>query len=92
LIESVDKRIPRLLKLNPDVVLITGDHSTPSFLRSHSWHPVPVLLWSQQCRPDGVSSFGERACLTGGLGPRIPAVELMPLALANAFRLKKFGA
>ena len=75
-----------------DVMLVTGDHSTPAVLRSHSWHPVPVVLWSAYCRPDRVERFGERACIGGGLGPRIPATELVPLALANALRLHKYGA
>jgi 2,3-bisphosphoglycerate-independent phosphoglycerate mutase len=92
LIEVVDALLPRLLKMEPDVLVVTGDHSTPSLLKYHSWHPVPVLLWSEHCRADGVKRFGERACMTGGLGPRIPVVDLMPLALANALRLKKFGA
>jgi len=92
LIEEVDSRIPRLLNLEPDVFLVTGDHSTPALLKHHSWHPVPVLLWSKYCRADSVNSFGERACMSGGLGARIPAVDLMPLALANALRLDKFGA
>jgi 2,3-bisphosphoglycerate-independent phosphoglycerate mutase len=92
LIEEVDAAVPRLLALEPDVLLVTGDHSTPSLLKYHSWHPVPVLLWSRHCRTDGVDRFGERACMAGGLGPRIPAVDLMPLALANAMRLEKFGA
>ena len=91
-IEEVDEQIPKLLDLNPDVIIITGDHSTPSLLKYHSWHPVPVLLWSKYCRADKVKQFGERACITGGLGPRFPAVDLMPLALANAKRLEKFGA
>lgn len=91
-IEEVDKEIPRLLDLNPDVIMATGDHSTPSLIKVHSWHPVPVLLWSKHCRVDKVDRFGERACMTGGLGPRFPAVDLMPLALANAQRLEKFGA
>jgi 2,3-bisphosphoglycerate-independent phosphoglycerate mutase len=91
-IEEVDKLIPRLLKLNPDVIIITGDHSTPSLLKVHSWHPVPTIIWSKYCRPDRVDKFGERACITGGLGPRLPAVEIMPIALANAKRLEKFGA
>lgn len=91
-IEEIDQAIPRLLDLNPDVLIVTGDHSTPSALKSHSWHPVPVLLWSAICRPDDVTQFGERACIAGGLGPRFPAVDLMPLALANAQRLEKFGA
>jgi 2,3-bisphosphoglycerate-independent phosphoglycerate mutase len=92
LIEEVDASMPRLLSLEPDVVLVTGDHSTPSLLKYHSWHPVPVLLWSKHCRADNTDRFGERACMIGGLGSRIPAKDLMPLALANAMRLRKFGA
>jgi 2,3-bisphosphoglycerate-independent phosphoglycerate mutase len=92
LIEEVDQKIPRVLELGPDVVVVTGDHSTAAVLKSHSWHPVPVLLHSRYCRPDDVDRFGERACMSGGLGPRFPATDLMPLALANALRLKKFGA
>jgi 2,3-bisphosphoglycerate-independent phosphoglycerate mutase len=91
-IERVDEAIPELIKLNPDVILVTGDHSTPATLKSHSWHPVPVLLRASTCRPDLVLSFGEQACLTGSLGPRIPGCELMPLALAHAQRMSKFGA
>ncbi|MFZ6030154.1 MAG: 2,3-bisphosphoglycerate-independent phosphoglycerate mutase [Chloroflexota bacterium] len=91
-IEQVDAQIPRLLALEPDVIVVTGDHSTPAVLKYHSWHPVPVLLWSRYCRTDSVTRFGERSCLAGGLGPRIPATDLMPLALANALRLDKFGA
>jgi len=92
LIEEVDGYVPKIMELDPDVMIVTGDHSTPAVLKSHSWHPVPVVLWSRQCRPDCVERFGERACLSGGLGPYIPAVDLMPLALANALRLDKFGA
>ena len=92
LIERVDRQIPRLLALKPDSVVVTGDHSTPAAMKSHSWHPVPVLLWAPLCRPDAVQTFGERACMTGGLGPRIPGVDLMPLAMANAGKLEKFGA
>jgi len=91
-IEETDREISRLLDLNPDVVIVTGDHSTPSLMKAHSWHPVPTLLYSKYCRPDKVDQFGERACITGGLGPRFPAVDLIPLALANAKRLEKFGA
>jgi 2,3-bisphosphoglycerate-independent phosphoglycerate mutase len=91
-IEAVDRLIPRLLRLEPDVVVVTGDHSTPSLLRYHSWHSVPVLIWSRYCRPDSVQRFSERDCVGGGLGSRFPAVDLMPLALANALRIKKFGA
>lgn len=92
MIEEVDRLIPRLRKLQPDVIVVTGDHSTPSKLAFHSWHPVPVLLWSEVCRKDELCLFGERACLRGGLGPRFPAVDLMVLACANAKRLEKFGA
>jgi 2,3-bisphosphoglycerate-independent phosphoglycerate mutase len=92
LIEEVDAYIPELLNLNPDAFIVTGDHSTPSTLGSHSWHPVPVVLWSKHCRPDDVKQFGERACIHGGLGPRLHAVDLLPIAMANAQRLKKFGA
>lgn len=91
-IEAVDENIPRIMGLNPDVLIVTGDHSTPSALKSHSWHPVPVLIHSAHCRPDGVSRFGERACISGALGPRFPAKDLMLVALANAQRLEKFGA
>jgi 2,3-bisphosphoglycerate-independent phosphoglycerate mutase len=92
LIEAVDRALPQLLDLGPDVLVVTGDHSTPSVLRSHSWHPVPALLWSKTCRPDAVDRFGERSCLSGGLGARLPATSLLPLAFAHAQRLAKFGA
>lgn len=91
-IETVDKALPTLLELKPDVLVITGDHSTPAQLRSHSWHPVPTLLWAPGSHlPDQTKSFGERAAQTGGLG-HFPASDLMPLALAHALRLDKFGA
>jgi 2,3-bisphosphoglycerate-independent phosphoglycerate mutase len=90
-IEKVDKLLPRITTLKPDVLVVTGDHSTPAALASHSWHPVPVLLSSPTCRPDRTECFGERECVTGGIG-RMPMVNLMALALAHAGRLKKFGA
>jgi 2,3-bisphosphoglycerate-independent phosphoglycerate mutase len=90
-IEAVDARLPRLLELRPDVVIVTADHSTPARMRSHSWHPVPLLVHSARCRPDGLSEFSERACARGGLG-RIRATDILPLALAHAGRLSKFGA
>lgn len=90
-IEEFDRSLPSALEHDPDVVLITGDHSTPAALRSHSWHPVPVLLWSKTCRPDPAERFGERWCLGGGLGI-CRSEDLMPLALAHAGRLAKFGA
>jgi 2,3-bisphosphoglycerate-independent phosphoglycerate mutase len=91
-IEAVDAALPGLIEAEPDVLVVTGDHSTPWALANHSWHPVPTLLYSAYCRPDNVETFGERACLAGGLGPRFPASNLMPLAMANALRIEKFGA
>ncbi len=90
-IEEIDAVIPSIMALHPDVFIFTGDHSTPSLLKSHSWHPVPLLLVANTCRPDDVTEFGERACARGGLG-QIPACHILPLALAHCGRLKKFGA
>jgi 2,3-bisphosphoglycerate-independent phosphoglycerate mutase len=90
-IEELDKALPSLLSLDPEVLIITGDHSTPAILATHSWHPVPFMLKSKWCRPDNVAEFSERACLSGGMG-RFPATEIMPLAMANALKLDKFGA
>jgi 2,3-bisphosphoglycerate-independent phosphoglycerate mutase len=90
-IEELDNALPSLLSLDPDVLIITGDHSTPATLAMHSWHPVPFMLKSKWCRPDNVAEFSERACLAGGMG-RFPATEIMPLAMANALKLDKFGA
>ena len=90
-IEELDALVPRILSLKPDVLVITGDHSTPSALSSHSWHPVPVLLASQFSRLDPAGRFTEIECLKGALG-QFPAKDLMALALAHAGRLKKFGA
>ena len=90
-IEEVDAALPNLLNLNPDVLIVTGDHSTPATLAAHSWHPVPFMLRSRWCRPDNVAAFSERACLAGGMG-RFPAVEIMSLAMSNALKLDKFGA
>jgi 2,3-bisphosphoglycerate-independent phosphoglycerate mutase len=96
-IEHVDQAVvPAILDLAPDVLIVTGDHSTPAALKSHSWHPVPTLLWSRYCRPDGVTGpdgpeFGERACGRGSLGV-FAATDEMPLALGHAQRLNKYGA
>lgn len=90
-IEELDNALPSLLSLGPEVLIITGDHSTPATLAMHSWHPVPFMLKSKWCRPDNVAEFSERACLAGGMG-RFPATEIMPLAMANALKLDKFGA
>ena len=90
-IEELDASMPKIVGLKPTVLIVTGDHSTPSFLRSHSWHPVPTLLVADACRTDGCQSFGESEAARGGLG-QFEAKYLMPLALANAGRLTKFGA
>jgi len=90
-IEEVDALIPRLLALDPDVVIVSGDHSSPALMKAHSWHPVPTLLCSKLVRPDGIAEFGERACARGSLGV-LPAVHIMPIALANAGRIAKYGA
>ncbi len=90
-IEHFDHVLPDILALQPDVVIVTGDHSTPALLKSHSWHELPVLLWARDIRPDGVTAFGERPCMAGGLG-HIRHLDLMPLAMAHAGRLVKFGA
>jgi 2,3-bisphosphoglycerate-independent phosphoglycerate mutase len=90
-IQDFDAAVPRITALGPDVLIVTGDHSTPSMLASHSWHPVPTLLWSKFCRTDRCEKFGESECLRGGLG-QFEAKYLMTLALANARRLGKYGA
>ena len=90
-IERLDAVVPALRDLAPDVVAVTGDHATPSQMAAHSWHPVPTLLWSERCGRDDVDRYGERWCLRGGLGIR-PTKTLMPIMLANAGRLQKYGA
>ncbi len=90
-IEEVDRALSSLISIEPDVLVVTGDHSTPAILKGHSWHAVPVLLHSRWCRPDRVSEFSESACVYGGLG-RFPAAQIMPLAMAHALKLTKFGA
>ncbi|MFW6093454.1 MAG: 2,3-bisphosphoglycerate-independent phosphoglycerate mutase [Pseudomonadota bacterium] len=90
-IETLDAQIPRIEELRPDVIVVTADHSTPSQLASHSWHPVPVVLGADTCRRDDVAHFGETACARGGLG-QMQAQHLMTMMLAHAGRLRRFGA
>lgn len=89
--EELDACLPHITALNPTVLIVTGDHSTPSKLRSHSWHPVPTLLAADSCRFDGATKFGESTCRQGGLG-QFEAKYLMLMAMAHAGRLEKYGA
>jgi 2,3-bisphosphoglycerate-independent phosphoglycerate mutase len=91
ILEEVDQIVPRIRNLRPEVLVVTGDHSTPSKMKTHSWHPVPVILNSDIARVDLVDKFDEISCISGGLG-RQPSMHLMGLALAHANRLVKFGA
>ncbi len=90
-IEELDAAIPAITGLKPDVLIVTGDHSTPSKMKTHSWHPVPTLLWGRNVRTDPIKEFGERGCLQGGLG-HFEAKFLMAMAMAHAGRLAKYGA
>ena len=90
-IEEFDAAVPQVTALDPSVTIVTGDHSTPSLLKAHSWHPVPTIITSAECRPDRCATFGEADCLHGGLG-QFEAKYLMPLALAHAGRMGKYGA
>ena len=90
-IVEVDDKFPELMALEPDVVMVTGDHSTPAIMAAHSWHPVPFMLWSRWGRADQCESFNEIELQKGQLG-NFPAKEAMALAMAHANRLKKFGA
>jgi len=91
-IEKVDEALGSLMELKPDVLAITGDHSTPSRMRYHSWHPVPLLLWAPATvRSDDQTAFGEMNCARGGLGT-FASADLMPILMAHAGRLQKYGA
>ena len=89
-LEELDAHLPRLRDLEPDVLIVAGDHSTPAIMAAHSWHPVPFLLRSRWTLGEGVDSFTERSCAGGPLG-RLPATQAMLLALAHAGKLAKFG-
>lgn len=90
-IEEVDSTVGEIEKMQPDVIAVTADHSTPALLHSHSWHPNPFLLVSRYAMPNNLSGFSERECGKGSLGI-FPATEIIPLLLAHSLRLKKFGA
>lgn len=90
-VETVDGLLPRILSLSPEVLVVTGDHSTPAIMAGHSWHPVPFLLSSPWVRSGYARTFGERECAAGAAG-RIPGMKLLGLMLAHARRLGKYGA
>ena len=90
-IEEMDAAIPTLLAGRPDVLIVTGDHSTPCPMKSHSWHPVPLLMQAPYLRGGQVAKFDEVSCRGGELG-LIQAKEILPLAMAHAGKLEKFGA
>jgi len=90
-LNDFDAAVPRLMALNPNVVVVTGDHSTPSSMAAHSWHSVPLLLWGDNVRSDHTHQFSEPECVHGELGT-FPAKETLPIAFAHANRLAKFGA
>jgi 2,3-bisphosphoglycerate-independent phosphoglycerate mutase len=90
-IEEMDAALPTLLAARPDVLIITGDHSTPPSLKAHSWHPVPILMHAPHLRGGQVAAFDEVSCRGGEIGT-IPAKEILPLAMAHAEKLEKYGA
>jgi 2,3-bisphosphoglycerate-independent phosphoglycerate mutase len=90
-LEEVDQQLPRLLALKPDVIAITGDHSTPAPMKAHSWHPIPLLLHGRNCFIDDCQAFDEAQCIHGHVGT-VRSCDLMGLMLGNAGKLRKFGA
>jgi 2,3-bisphosphoglycerate-independent phosphoglycerate mutase len=91
-IEEFDRELPRIRALAPDVILITGDHSTPGPMKGHSWHGVPFLLHGPYVEPDEATRFDEPSCGKGRFGGFFPSLSLMPMALACAGKLQKYGA
>ena len=89
-IENADRIINDIYSLNPQALIVTGDHSTPCSLKGHSWHPVPLLIVTKTGETDGLV-FHEKNCIQGSVGT-IYSKELMSLALAHGTRLDKYGA
>jgi 2,3-bisphosphoglycerate-independent phosphoglycerate mutase len=90
-LEEVDAAVQSLVELEPDVMMVTGDHSTPALMAGHSWHPVPFMLRAKWMRADECGMFSETELRRGSLGT-FPAKEALPLAMAHAGRFKKYGA
>jgi 2,3-bisphosphoglycerate-independent phosphoglycerate mutase len=91
MIEEADAVLPAIEACGPDVLAVTGDHSTPAVMKGHSWHPVPALVSSRYSLPDGLAKFDEVSCARGTLGLR-PTMHLMGLLMGNALKLAKYGA
>ena len=89
-LEELDPFIPEILALEPDVLMVAGDHSTPAIMAAHSWHPVPFMLHSKLTKGQGVPTFDEKACALGAIGT-IPATSVMVLGLSHAGKMTKFG-
>ena len=89
-LEELDAFIPQIRELEPDVLMVCGDHATPAIMAGHSWHPVPFMLHSALTRGEGIKAFNEKDCALGSIG-RIPATNVMLMALSHAGKLAKFG-
>ena len=89
-LEELDAFIPQMRELEPEVLMVCGDHATPAIMAGHSWHPVPFMLHSALTRGEGIKEFSERGCALGSIG-RVPATNVMLLALSHAGKLAKFG-
>ena len=89
-LEELDAFIPQIRELAPDVLMVCGDHATPAIMAGHSWHPVPFMLHSALTRGEGIKAFNEKDCALGSIG-RIPATNVMLMALSHAGKLAKFG-
>jgi len=89
-LEELDPFIPQILELEPDVLMVAGDHATPAIMAAHSWHSVPFMLHSKLTKGQGVPTFDEKACALGAIGS-IPATSVMVLGLSHAGKMTKFG-
>ncbi|MEC9446554.1 MAG: 2,3-bisphosphoglycerate-independent phosphoglycerate mutase [Chloroflexota bacterium] len=89
-LEELDPFIPEILALEPDVLMVAGDHATPAIMAAHSWHPVPFMLHSKLTQGQGVLTFDEKACAQGAIGS-IPATSVMVMGLSHAGKMTKYG-